>query len=133
MDLSFRTRKLEKLANSGKEQQKQLGTNAAKKFKRRLDDLRATRNLAEMAFLPRLGAMAWATSAGVMPAGNSRALPSGNVREMGAMRLSSSVWRLRDARLRVMAHFLPNAGPIVNQRQNGGSTPGPPGILMPGE
>jgi len=52
MDLSFRTRKLEKLANSGKEQQKQLGTNAAKKFKRRLDDLRAARNLAEMTLLP---------------------------------------------------------------------------------
>lgn len=52
MDLSFRTRSLEKLANSGKEQQKQLGTNAAKKFKRRLDDLRAARNLAEMGQLP---------------------------------------------------------------------------------
>lgn len=52
MDLTFRTRKLEKLANSEKEQLKQLGKNAAKKFKRRLDDLRAARNLAEMALLP---------------------------------------------------------------------------------
>ena len=52
MDLTFRTRKLEKLANSEKEQLRQLGKNAAKKFKRRLDDLRAARNLAEMALLP---------------------------------------------------------------------------------
>jgi len=40
------------LANSQREQQKQLGTNASKKFKRRLDDLRAARDLAEMAMLP---------------------------------------------------------------------------------
>lgn len=52
MDISFRTRKLEKLANNEKEQLKQLGKNAAKKFKRRLDDLWAARNLAEMALLP---------------------------------------------------------------------------------
>ncbi|MCF7673842.1 MAG: type II toxin-antitoxin system RelE/ParE family toxin [Akkermansiaceae bacterium] len=52
MDVSFHTKKLEKLANSGKEQQRQLGNNAAKKFKRRLDDLRAARNLAEMSLLP---------------------------------------------------------------------------------
>jgi len=52
MDLTFRTHKLEKLANSEKEQLKQLGKNAARKFKRRLDDLRAARNLEEMALLP---------------------------------------------------------------------------------
>ncbi|TAE73800.1 MAG: killer suppression protein [Verrucomicrobia bacterium] len=52
MDVSFRNKKLEKLANDTKEQQRQLGTNSAKKFKRRLDDLRAARNLAEMFFLP---------------------------------------------------------------------------------
>jgi proteic killer suppression protein len=52
MDVSFRTKKLEKLANDTKEQQRQLGTNSAKKFKRRLDDLRAATSLAEMALLP---------------------------------------------------------------------------------
>ncbi|MBV1903982.1 MAG: alpha/beta hydrolase, partial [Marinosulfonomonas sp.] len=54
-----------------------------------------------MAFLPSDVAIADATSAGVTPASNSRALPSGKVREIWAIVASSSVWRLPSARLRV--------------------------------
>ena len=49
MDLSFRTKKLRKLAESSKEQQKRLGTKKSKKFRARLDGLKTADGLADLA------------------------------------------------------------------------------------
>ena len=52
MDILFRSGKLQKICNSDKERAKKFGDRQAKRLKRRLDDLRAAKSLADIPRTP---------------------------------------------------------------------------------
>lgn len=52
MEISFKTKKLEKLANDDKKRQRELGALRAELYGRRLDDLRTATTLEDVRFLP---------------------------------------------------------------------------------
>ncbi len=52
MEVSFRTRKLQKMCNSEKDMQKDLGTRNAKQLAQRLTELKTVDTLADMRCLP---------------------------------------------------------------------------------
>jgi len=52
LDITFKTKALEKCANKQKEAVKKLGQHRANKFRQRLDDLRAVESLEDMRYLP---------------------------------------------------------------------------------
>jgi plasmid maintenance system killer protein len=52
MDISFKTRKLQKICSEEKEMQKQLGTKCAGKLQQRLMELKAADTLSDISYLP---------------------------------------------------------------------------------
>ena len=52
MEISFRTRKLQKMCNSKKDMQKDLGTRNAEQLAQRINELKAADTLADMRCLP---------------------------------------------------------------------------------